>query len=74
MRKIDYIIIVVDIIAAMLTALGSSYGAPFFVISSIIGLIDGAKHKATTAAIVNGIFLSLNIFCTVKNLIIPIFV
>lgn len=40
MRKIDYIIIVVDIIAA----------------------------------IVNGIFLSLNIFCTVKNLIIPIFV
>lgn len=73
MKKIDYIIIVADIIAAMLTALGSPFGAPFFVISSTIGLIDGAKHKAVTAAIVNSIFLALNIFCTIKNLILPLF-
>lgn len=73
MKKIDYIIIVLDIIAAMLTALGSPYGAPFFVVSSIIGLADGIKHKATTAAIVNSIFLALNIFCSVKNIILPLF-
>lgn len=73
MKRIDYIIIVVDIIAAMLTVLGSSFGAPFFVVSSTIGLIDGAKHKAVTAAIVNSIFLALNIFCTIKNLILPLF-
>lgn len=69
MKRIDYIIIVVDIIAAMLIALG----APFFVVSSTIGLIDGAKHKAVTVAIVNSIFLALNIFCTIKNLILPLF-
>lgn len=73
MKRIDYIIIVVDIIAAMLITLGSSFGTPFFVVSSTIGLIDGAKHKAVTAAIVNSIFLALNIFCTIKNLILPLF-
>ena len=59
MHKIDYVIIVIDVIAAMLTALGS----PF----------DGARHKAITAAIVNSIFLALNVYFTVKNLIIPLF-
>lgn len=73
MKRIDYIVIIFDVIAAMLTALGSAYGAPFFVLSSTIGLIDGAKNKAITAAIINSIFLALNIFCTFKNLIIPLF-
>ena len=73
MHKIDYVIIVIDVIVAMLTALGSPFGAPFFVLSSTIGLIDGARHKAITAAIVNSIFLALNVYFTVKNLILPLF-
>ena len=73
MHKIDQVIIVIDVIAAMLTALGSPFGAPVFVLSSIIGLIDGTRHKAITAAIVNSIFLALNVYFTVKNLIIPLF-
>lgn len=72
MRKIDYIIIVLDIIAAMLTAIGSPFGAPFFVFASVIGLIDGIQHKAISAAIVNSIFLALNIYSTFDRIILPL--
>lgn len=72
MKRIDYIIIIFNIIAAMLTAMGIPFGCLFFVFSSTIGLIDGVKHKATTAAIVNSIFLALNIYFTIK-LVISLF-
>lgn len=62
MKKIDITIIVADVIAAMLCAVGSGWGAPFFACSSLIGVCDGARHKALSATIVNGIFLALNLF------------
>lgn len=72
MRKIDYAVIVLDIIAAMLTAVGSPWGAPFFVFASIIGLLDGIRHKAISAATVNSIFLALNIYSTIDRIILPL--
>lgn len=67
MRKIDYITIFVCAIAAALCGIGSSLSAPCFVLSSSIGLIDSIKNKVLSAALINGIFLTLNLFMTFKN-------
>jgi len=72
MRKIDYVIIVLDVIAAMLTAIGSPFGSPFFVFASVIGVMDGIKHKATSATIINCVFLALNTYCTFKTFVLPL--
>lgn len=67
MRKIDYITVFVCAIAAALCGIGSPFSAPCFVLSSTIGLIDSIKSKTVSAALINGIFLTLNLFCTFKN-------
>lgn len=69
MRKIDYIIVFICAIAAALCGIGSSWSAPCFVLSSSIGLIDSIKNKVISAALVNGIFLTLNLYCVFKNFI-----
>lgn len=67
MRKIDYITIFICAIAAALCGVGSPWSAPCFVLSSSIGLIDSIKNKVVSAALINGIFLTLNLFMTFKN-------
>ena len=69
MRKIDYITIFICAIAAALCGVGSPWSAPCFVLSSSIGLIDSIKNKVISAALINGIFLTLNLFMTFKNFI-----
>lgn len=67
MRKIDYVTVFVCAIAAALCGIGSPFAAPCFVLSSSIGLIDSIKNKVISAALINGIFLTLNLFCTFRN-------
>lgn len=74
MRKIDYVVIIIDTIAAILTAVGSVFGAPFFVLASCIGLYDFYKTgcKVLSGAIINSIFLALNLYFTVVNIVLPL--
>lgn len=65
-RKIDYIIIFLCAIAAALCGVGSPLSAPVFVFSSSIGVIDSIKNKLITPALVNGIFLTLNLYNTFR--------
>ena len=68
LRRIDYITIYMCSIAAALCYVGSNWSAPCFVVSSSIGLIDSIRNKTLSAALINGIFLTLNIAMTIKNL------
>ena len=67
MRKIDYICIFLCTLAAALCYIGNPFSAPVFCISSVIGLIDSIKGKAICPALINGIFLTLNLAFTIKN-------
>lgn len=67
MRKIDYVCVFVCAFAAALCWVGNPLSAPVFCISSIIGLIDSIKGKVISSALINGIFLTLNLACTIKN-------
>ena len=61
MGKIDYFIIFFCALAAALCYIDSPFAAPCFIISSSVGLIDSIKHKTIAGAIINAIFLALNI-------------
>jgi hypothetical protein len=67
LRKLDYITIFLCALAAALCGAGSPLSAPIFVISSSIGLIDSIKNKVLSGALINGIFLTLNLYMTFKN-------
>lgn len=67
MRKVDYVTIFICACAAALCGAGSSYSAPLFVLSSSLGLCDSIKKKVVSAALINGIFLTLNLYLTLKN-------
>lgn len=67
MRKIDYVVVFVCALAAALCWTGNPFSAPCFCISSVIGLIDSIRNKVISAALINGIFLTLNLACTIKN-------
>ena len=69
LRKIDYVTVFVCAIAAALCGAGSAWSAPCFVLSSSIGLIDSIKNKVLSGALINGIFLTLNLFMTFKNFV-----
>jgi hypothetical protein len=69
LRKIDYVIVFICAFAAALCGTGSPLAAPYFVLSSSIGLIDSMKNKVLSGALINGIFLTLNLFMTLKNFI-----
>lgn len=68
LRKIDYMTVFLCAIAALCGA-GSPFSAPCFVLSSSIGLVDSMKSKVLSGALINGIFLTLNLFMTIKNFI-----
>ena len=67
MRKIDYITIFICATAAALCGLGSPLASILFCCSSSLGLIDSIKKKVLSAALINGIFLTLNLYLTFKN-------
>lgn len=67
MRKVDYVVVLICACAAALCGVGSNFSAPLFVLSSILGLFDSIKKKVISAALVNGIFLTLNLYLTFKN-------
>lgn len=70
MRKVDYITVFICAIAAALCGAGSEWSAPCFVISSSIGLIDSIKNKVISGALINDIFLTLNLYFTFVNLLL----
>ena len=70
LRKIDYIMIYMCAFAAALCYLGNNTSSIFFIGSSSIGLVDSIKHKVLTGAIINAIFLALNMAMFVKNFIL----
>lgn len=67
MRRIDYIMIFLCACAAALCGCGHWLSAPLFVVSSSLGLYDSIKKKVLSAALINGIFLTLNLYLTFKN-------
>lgn len=66
MSRNDYISVFLCAIAAALCGLGSNLAAPCFCISSIYGMIQAIKGKVVAAALINGIFLVLNLYNTLK--------
>lgn len=66
-RKIDYVTVFLCIIVAALCGCGSSFAPLFFVFSSFIGLIDNIKNKIITGAMINAIFLTLNLYLIFKT-------
>lgn len=62
LRKIDYIIIFLCAFAAALCGIGANYACVFFILSSGIGLVDSINNKILSAALINGIFLTLNLY------------
>lgn len=66
MTRNDWISVFLCAVAAALCGVGSSLSAPMFCISSIFGLIQSVKVKAVSGALINGIFLVLNLYNTFK--------
>lgn len=69
LRKIDYITVFICALAAALCGAGSPLSAPCFVLSSSIGLVDSMKNKVLSGALINGIFLTLNLYFCYVNFI-----
>lgn len=67
LRKVEYLTIFMCAIAAAFCGVGSPLSAPCFVVSSSIGLLDSINKKVLSGAIINAIFLTLNLFMTFKN-------
>lgn len=70
MRKVDYITVFICATAAALCGADSEWSAPCFVVSSSIGLVDSIKNKVISGALINGIFLTLNLYFTFVNLLL----
>ena len=68
MKRVDYICVYVCAIAAALCYIGSSWASPVFCVSSLIGLADSIKKRVLSAALINGIFLTLNLAMTIKTI------
>ena len=66
MTRNDWISIFLCAVAAALCGVGSSLSAPMFCVSSVFGLIQSVKAKAVSGALINGIFLVLNLYNTFK--------
>ena len=66
MTRTDWISVFLCAIAAALCGVGSSLSAPMFCVSSVFGLIQAIKGKAVAAALINGIFLTLNLYNTFR--------
>ena len=66
MNRNDWISVFLCALAAALCGVGSPLSAPMFCVSSIFGLIQAIKGKAVSAALINGIFLTLNLYNTLR--------
>lgn len=64
MTRNDWISVFLCAVAAALCGVGSPLAAPMFCVSSVFGLIQAVKGKAVSAALINGIFLVLNLYNT----------
>lgn len=62
MRKIDYVCVFLCAVAAALALVGSPVACVAFCISSTVGLVDAIRGKVLPAALINGIFLVLNLY------------
>lgn len=62
MRKIDYVCVFLCAIAAALALVGSPVACVAFSVSSSVGLVDAIKNKVLPSALINGIFLVLNLY------------
>ena len=62
----DWISVFLCALAAALCGVGSSLSAPMFCVSSIFGLVQAIKGKVVSAALINGIFLTLNLYNTLR--------
>lgn len=69
LRKIDYVTVFICALAAALCGASSPFSAPCFVLSSSIGLVDSMKNKVLSGALINGIFLTLNLYFCYVNFI-----
>jgi hypothetical protein len=67
MRKIDYVSVFLCAIAAALCYIGSPFASLVFCASSSIGLVDAIRNKVIPAALINGIFLTLNLATAFKT-------
>ena len=65
MTRNDWISVFLCAVAAALCGIGSELAAPMFCVSSVFGLIQSIKSKAVSAALINGIFLTLNLYNTI---------
>lgn len=69
MRKVDYVSVYLCAFAAGLCYAGSWLASFVFVLSSCVGLFDSIKNKVIPAAMINGIFLTLNFLVSVEFLL-----
>lgn len=69
MRKVDYLTIGICALAAALCYIDNPFSSPCFCISSTIGLVDSINKKVLPGALINGIFLTLNLAFTIKTII-----
>lgn len=67
LRKIDYVTVFICALAAALCCAGSDFSSIVFIVSSSIGLIDSIKTKVLSAALINGIFLTMNLYMVIKT-------
>lgn len=66
MTRNDWISVFLCAVAAALCGINHPLAAPMFCVSSIFGLVQSIKAKAISAALINGIFLVLNLYNTFK--------
>jgi hypothetical protein len=66
MKRNDWISVFLCAIAAALCGVGSPLSAPMFCVSSVFGLIQSVKAKAVSGALINGIFMVLNLYNTFR--------
>lgn len=70
MRKIEKIICIICLAAAVLCVCGSDYSSIAFCVSSLLGFIDSKKGKAKSGMVINTIFFVMNFIFLVKGILL----
>lgn len=66
MRRIDRLIISIDLLAIVLCIKDNPLSAPVFVVAMVIGLIDAIRNENLSGGCICTMFLALNLFNTIK--------
>jgi hypothetical protein len=69
MRNVDYFTIGICALAAALCYIDNPLSSFMFCISSIIGLVDSINKRVLPAALINGIFLTLNLAFSIQTIL-----